>query len=432
MDIDNASDDDQPQCDSSSDNENKAPLPISQIDAETDELAHCDMCRTQLGPRAADIDTRAFRCFNCELSVQCETCCSQAHLNFAGHTVQRMQHRVGRAGHDAGVWDDYVHCLQPEAFLSSMLHVGAQTIPLASYPGLGARLDADDSGARGHLGHRGACCLWPVEPAIGMTTVNLKYCGCGNFEPGAAGEWDQIVANGWFRAGLVHPRVCATFQVMSLADEANSIQFGWPGTTLVGLDSSTSIWWLGPPPWLGSISRHHPGDVRMPGRTVESFMGMDGEGIEDSTRTGDRGIFISNDAVNNSLARRIPVLDGAERSEDLRATLDSISADAGTAGFGSRKTYDSLDNPIAEFATVQQDFLDEMLRLAGLADLMDEPKCALCDSKLDAQGTRLSEAASATNTDVILMSLAGFDLKQFTISYDIACRWGNQGDEFGA
>ncbi|KAJ7839302.1 hypothetical protein B0H13DRAFT_1911322 [Mycena leptocephala] len=88
MDIDNASDDDQPQCDCSSDDENKPPLPISQIDAETDELAHCDMCRTQLGPRAADIDTRAFRCFNCELSVQCETCCSQAHLNFAGHTVQ--------------------------------------------------------------------------------------------------------------------------------------------------------------------------------------------------------------------------------------------------------------------------------------------------------------------------------------------------------
>jgi hypothetical protein len=90
------------------------------------------------------------------------------------------------------------------------------------------------------------------------------------------------------------------------------------------------------------------------------------------------------------------------------------------------------DNPIAEFATVQQDFLDEMLHLAGLADLMEEPKCALCDSKLDAQGTGLGEAASAANTDVILMSLAGFDLKQFTVSYDIACRWRSQGDEFDA
>ncbi|KAJ7913301.1 hypothetical protein B0H13DRAFT_1873983 [Mycena leptocephala] len=133
-------------------------------------------------------------------------------------------------------------------------------------------------------------------------------------------------------------------------------------------------------------------------RIVDSFMGMDGEGIEDSTRTGDRGIFISNDA------QWIPVLDDAELSKDLRATLDSISSDAGTAGSGKHKTYDSSDNPIAEFAMVQQDFLDEMLRLAGLADSMDEPKCALCDSKLDAQGTELGEAASGAGIDVPLPS----------------------------
>jgi hypothetical protein len=37
-----------------------------------------------------------------------------------------------------------------------------------------------------------------------------------------------------------------------------------------------------------------------------------------------------------------------------------------------------------EFKEIQQDMLFEMLRLCGLADSMDDPRCALCDEKLDA------------------------------------------------
>jgi hypothetical protein len=120
-----------------------------------------------------------------------------------------------------------------------------------------------------------------------------------------------------------------------------------------------------PPTFSASASKMDPPTLSFRGcRIVDSFMGMDGEGTEDSTRTGDRGIFISDDgerrsetlrnviykkrrirlrpeALNDSLAQWIPVLDDAELSEDLRATLDSISADAGTAGSGKRKTYDS-------------------------------------------------------------------------------------------
>ncbi|KAJ7889257.1 hypothetical protein B0H13DRAFT_1888092 [Mycena leptocephala] len=142
---------------------------------------------------------------------------------------------------------------------------------------------------------------------------------------------------------------------------------------------------------------------------VDTRVGMDGEGPDDSTRTGDRGIFISDDGerrsetlrnviykkrrirlrpdrLNDSLAQWIPVFDDAELSEDLRATLDSISSGSDTPGSGKRKTYDSSDNPIAEFASVQQDFLYEMIRLRGLADSMENPECGLCRAKLDAQG----------------------------------------------
>jgi hypothetical protein len=54
-----------------------------------------------------------------------------------------------------------------------------------------------------------------------------------------------------------------------------------------------------------------------------------------------RRIRLRPEALNDSLAHWIPVLDDAELSEDLCATLDSISADAGTAGSGKCKTYDS-------------------------------------------------------------------------------------------
>ncbi|KAJ7805542.1 hypothetical protein B0H13DRAFT_2387660 [Mycena leptocephala] len=153
-------------------------------------------------------------------------------------------------------------------------------------------------------------------------------------------------------------------------------------------------------------------------RYVDAAVGMDGEAAHDSTRTGDRGIFISDDgerlsetlrnvtykkrrvrllpeALNNSLAQWIPVLqDDDELSEDLRATLDSISSGPETDASGKRKTYDSSDNPIAEFASVQQDFLYEMLRLRGLADSMEAPECALCHVKLDGQGSEIDPTPS--------------------------------------
>lgn len=42
-----------------------------------------------------------------------------------------------------------------------------------------------------------------------------------------------------------------------------------------------------------------------------------------------------------------------------------------------------------EFREVQQELLEELLRRAGLGDLTDDLKCALCQMKLDPHATAL-------------------------------------------
>ncbi|KAJ7768842.1 hypothetical protein B0H16DRAFT_1452770 [Mycena metata] len=135
---------------------------------------------------------------------------------------------------------------------------------------------------------------------------------------------------------------------------------------------------------------------------LDTAVGMKGERPHDSTRVGDRGIFISDDGesrsetlrnvtykrrrfrlrpenLNDSLAHWIPVLDDGELDDNLRATLDSISSE----DTRKRKFYASSDDPMAEFRDIQQVLLDEMLRLCGLADSADDPECAVCQAKLD-------------------------------------------------
>lgn len=55
----------------------------------------------------------------------------------------------------------------------------------------------------------------------GWHTVNVNYCGCGRYANDATGDWEQVLASGWHRAGLIHNRVCATFKVLDPAIEAD-------------------------------------------------------------------------------------------------------------------------------------------------------------------------------------------------------------------
>ncbi|KAJ7175314.1 hypothetical protein C8R46DRAFT_1213798 [Mycena filopes] len=152
---------------------------------------------------------------------------------------------------------------------------------------------------------------------------------------------------------------------------------------------------------------------------LDIAVGVEGERASDSTRVGDRGIFISDDGerrsesmrnvaykrrrlrlrpqnLNDSLAKWIPVLeDEDELDDELRATLDSISSEDSR----KRKFYASSDNPMSEFKEIQQSLLDEMMRLCGLADSSDDPECAHCCRKLDNTESAFQAAAATAEAD---------------------------------
>ncbi|KAJ7604357.1 hypothetical protein DFH06DRAFT_1151226 [Mycena polygramma] len=191
--------------DDSSDEEESLPRSLSQIaddDAEWDSAGRrwgeqenigltmstmakvCGHCEVELAARSRSLREGTVLCLDCgEYGAQllCERCC-------------KSEHRL-RPLHRIKVWND-----------------GWDVSTLAE-------------GLIVHLGHSGHPCLWPVLPVkpmmvmsmSGVHRVNIRYCGCGQFEAGPVGEWNQILAYGWHRGGLVHSQVCATFPVMTAA-----------------------------------------------------------------------------------------------------------------------------------------------------------------------------------------------------------------------
>ncbi|KAJ6449028.1 hypothetical protein C8R47DRAFT_1230815 [Mycena vitilis] len=232
----------------------RAPRSLTAIDTD-DAVDHCDMCQKTLD--AEDTQCRAFRCFTCELGVQCETCCSGTHLSRTQHILQEWDHQAAAWGAQAGMstfWSTMVkacgECEMELASQSVMLPEGTvmcmncgpkllctrcclkghQTKPLHKikvWEPTWQQSTLAHEGLVVNLGHRGEPCLWPVEPPKGLTIiawdgyhrVNVRYCGCGKFERNGAGDWAQIRASGWHRAGITGSRICATFEVMTRAME---------------------------------------------------------------------------------------------------------------------------------------------------------------------------------------------------------------------
>ncbi|KAJ7618260.1 hypothetical protein DFH06DRAFT_1342530 [Mycena polygramma] len=247
--------------DESSDEEEHRPDSLSQIDTD-DAANHCDMCQRSLP--ADDAESRVFRCYNCELSVQCETCCSGRHMSRGRNSAEHM---LQEWNHASSAWSEKQEIA---AFLSTMVKAcgkcemelatqsvmlpegaimcmdcgplllcrrccfeGHQEYPLHNIKVWCPRWERSslaDEGLVVKLGHGGAACMRPLEPPRSMSVismgglhrVNMKFCGCGKFEAGAAGDWAQIRAYGWYRASLMHPLFCATFEVMTRASEVTN------------------------------------------------------------------------------------------------------------------------------------------------------------------------------------------------------------------
>ncbi|KAJ7025307.1 hypothetical protein C8F04DRAFT_1191578 [Mycena alexandri] len=222
---------------------------------DCDDIQHCDMCPKTLGA-TADAGTRAFRCHSCELSVQCETCCSQAHLMKDTHVIQEWNNISREWGEQVGMPDVMsslakncgscnTHLAAPNSVLPKKTVLCLDCGPsllcglcFQSKHKLRAlhRVRIWDQGWRAStlaelgfeysLGHDGSACLWPLETTWlkvitygGYHNIRVKYCGCGKFEAGELGRWQQVRAMGFHRAGIISSSVCATFRVLSPEQE---------------------------------------------------------------------------------------------------------------------------------------------------------------------------------------------------------------------
>ncbi|KAJ7429980.1 hypothetical protein B0H11DRAFT_1765938 [Mycena galericulata] len=79
--------------------------------------------------------------------------------------------------------------------------------------------------------------------------------------------------------------------------------------------------------------------------------------------------------LSDPLANWVPVNDEAV---DLKEDAELLEEMEKVSGTGKRKRYESSDDPMAQWRTEKQFFLDETVRRQGLGDAMRSPRCALC------------------------------------------------------
>ncbi|KAJ7142168.1 hypothetical protein C8R46DRAFT_1233203 [Mycena filopes] len=227
---------------------------LNKIDTDGD-ATQCDHCTKKLGA-AGEPGTRVFRCQTCHASVQCETCCSGAHLTQATHILQQWDEPSRQWGEQFGIpevmsslpklcgacdvqlaaancalpWDT-VMCIEcgPKLLCTRCFQSEHKMRPLHRikvWQGGWLQSTLTDQGLEFHLGHGGRRCMWPLDAARltvigrnGCHNIVVRYCGCGLFEPGEAGRWQQILAIGWHRAGLISQHICSSFRVLTAEQE---------------------------------------------------------------------------------------------------------------------------------------------------------------------------------------------------------------------
>ncbi|KAJ7126591.1 hypothetical protein C8R43DRAFT_1211351 [Mycena crocata] len=221
---------------------------ISDIDRDYEADGQCDVCRIPLGPHV-DCEARAFRC--CDSVAQN---CTWAEFNhctlFNADSIQIMQEWQS----NTRAWGERKKLNETEWAYELVKNCGACSKEIAPgkspmppdvvFPGTVQNLctvsirviDAQlgqiwedgwqestlrEEGFVYQLGHNGRACLSPEEPSRpllligleGSQTVQVKFCACGKYDGGRAGDWQQILDKGWFHSSLVHPGACATFKV---------------------------------------------------------------------------------------------------------------------------------------------------------------------------------------------------------------------------
>ncbi|KAJ7839301.1 hypothetical protein B0H13DRAFT_1650261 [Mycena leptocephala] len=390
----------------------------------------CALCDCKLDAQGTELDEaasgtgidvplpsqRIFRCRDCGEFLQCKDCCLERHSMMPLHFLKEWT---------GNFWAD-------------------QTLN-----GLGLIYQ---------LGHQGGRCVVPdptirsmvVLDSTGVHQIKYRRCGCDRSD--TSNPVRELLRNAWFPATATDPDTCATFKCLDTFRYLNVVANVNGQDYVAALEHMTNA--------VGStgmkkIPDRYKAFLRMSReyawllRAKRAGRGHDPAGLA-ATKQGECAVVCwacpydgrnlpanwrEVDAKYGYLYRLILAIDANFKLKNRMRTneRDDPSLGPGWGAFVEPSKYkEHLKNYIAEndvstciaFAALTQKETRNTsgLRVSGVGGCVcARHECVRLNGLGDLQkGERFVYA----NMDFILMSsLAGFDLEQLTISYDIACQW---------
>ncbi|KAJ7873906.1 hypothetical protein B0H14DRAFT_2343923 [Mycena olivaceomarginata] len=374
----------------------------------------CALCQSAVGitanaPEADGCPKRFFRCKDCGIFLQCQECCVARHSSMPLHFLEE--------------WAS-------EHWKTSTLK---------------------DIGLVYQLGHEGLACPVPhpfvrsltVLHTTGVHRIRYQFCGCDRSDK--ANNLAQLMRNMWYPASFTDPDTCATFAVLdffrllNVIGNVNARDFVTSLERLTDATAGTGLKWL-PDHYkaFGKMARQYTflQRLRRAGR------GHDPAGIT-ATKEGECMVVCwacpydgrnlpanwrDVDPKYRFLFRLIVAMDANFKMKNrIRAREhDDPSLGPGWGAFVEPTKYKKhlrnyISTCIAFAALTQKDTRNTAgLRVSGVGGCV----CARHECMRPNGLGDLQKGERYANMDYILLSaLAGFDLLELTLSYDIACQW---------
>ncbi|KAJ7121221.1 hypothetical protein C8R46DRAFT_929163 [Mycena filopes] len=373
----------------------------------------CALCQCSVG---AAVGKRFFRCGECGVFLQCQECCLKRHALTPLHFLEEW---VG------DFWK---------------------------------RTTLSELGLIYQLGHEGGPCKFPqpfvrsmtVIDTTGVHEIKYRFCACGRSDKSS--NLKQLLRNGWYPVSFTDPDTCATFKVLdtfrllNVVANVNARDFVTALERLTDATAKTRLKWI-PDRYKAFLrmSRQfaflqrlrraaHGHDLRgivaiLKGECMVKcwpcpFNGRNTPPDWESVHPKHRYLF-----------RLILAMDANFKMKNrIRAhEHDDPSLGPGWGAFVEPQAYKkhlrkyvaekdvSISTCIAFAALTQKDTRNTAgLRVSGVGGCV----CARHECMRPNGLGDLQKGERYANMDYILMSaLAGFDGKELTLSYDIACQW---------
>ncbi|KAJ7826746.1 hypothetical protein B0H13DRAFT_1657348 [Mycena leptocephala] len=358
----------------------------------------CALCHIDLEPNdngaAVEGGSRTFRCECCGEFLQCRKCCLERHILMLLHFVREW---------NGNFWEDI-----------TLVELGLVY----------------------QLGHEGLPCPTP-DPALCKLVVvdvtgihRVTYCFCGCDRADTTNNLQQFLRNTWYPATTTDPDSCATFAVLEHFRLLNVVGNVNAHDFITTLERKMSA--------LGSTGWH---------KVPHAGRGHDPNGLA-ATKPGECMVvcwacpydgrnlppeWCDAEPRHQFLYRLILAMDANFKLKNrIRVNeRDDPSLGPGWGAFVEVSQYkEHLSHYVAEsdismciaFAALTQKETRNTagLRVSGVGGCVcARHECMRANGLGD-----LQKGERYANMDYILMSaLAGFDLKELTISYDVACQW---------